>query len=215
MVRRMSPAFALARNDVTASRSKCSMAYPSSRLRKRGSSAPFVIALTASLGVVMGGCGISMRYVVESDMRFEHCYRLDEDARTPVDQKRACWREWTATYQKGQDRSRVAYATDRLRVLDRVASGAPPAPTEGGASASTTIVLASTGSGMAPLSPYAPPPSIASNGAVNAVNDSPAWQTCSETCSKTWKACAPACGGQMPCVTACEERYRVCMKACF
>ena len=194
------------------------MAFPSQRPRKRGSpsGAPVVIVLAAaSVGVLLAGCGINMRYVVESDMRFEHCYRLDEDGRTPLDQKRACWREWTATYQKGQDRSRIAYATERLRVLDAASPGAPVVATESTAGASTAIVLASTGSGTVPLSPYAPPPAIATTGAVNAVNESPAWQTCSEACSKTWKACAPACGGQMPCVNGCEERYRVCMKTCF
>jgi hypothetical protein len=171
--------------------------------------------LAPTLVATIAGCGISMRYVVESDMRFEHCYRLDEDGRTPLDQKRACWREWTATYQKGQDRSRVAYATERMRVLDAAAPGAPPAPSGTANGASTSIILASTGSGTAPLSPYAPPPAIASNGEINAVTESPKWQTCSDACSKTWKECAPACNGQMPCVGACEERYRVCMKACF
>ena len=85
------------------------------------------VVLAPALVVMMAGCGISMRYVVESDMRFEHCYRLDEDARTPLETKRQCWGEWTTTYQKGQDRSRVAYATERLRVLDSAVMGATPA----------------------------------------------------------------------------------------
>ena len=198
------------------------MTVASSRPRRpRGSLAPVLppfVAVVVPIAFAIAGCGISIRYVVESDMRFEHCYRLDEDGRTPIDDKRQCWREWTATYQKGQDRSRVAYATERLRVLDSASTpngGAASPSTTSASGASTTIVLASTGSGTAPLSPYAPPPATASSSEVSAVNDSPTWQACSETCSKTWKACAPSCNGQMPCVSTCEDHYRVCMKACF
>jgi hypothetical protein len=160
------------------------------------------------------GCGLSMRYVVESDMRFEHCYRIDEDPSTKVEDKRKCWHDWTANYQNGQEGTRVAYATERLRVLD--GSGAsneaspPTAPTGG------------SGAGPTPNSPYAPPPTLATvsvsastNGEVSAVTGSSGFQACSDACNKDWKSCAPGCGGELACVTNCESRFRECMKGCF
>ncbi len=94
------------------------------------------------------GCGASMRTVVESDMRFEHCYRIDDDASAPAESKRGCWHDWVSHYTRGQDRNRVDYAKERLRVLSLAPVTSPVAqPT-------------STMAGPKPSSPYAPPPAI-------------------------------------------------------
>lgn len=163
--------------------------------------APVVLAASAAAL----GCGPSMRTLVESDMRFEHCYRIDDDPQAAVDEKRRCWREWTARYTKGQERSRVSYAKDRLRVLDGVpASPAAPSP--------TTAAVACP----PPDSPYAPPPPIATpSGASQAANGAPIWPVCGQSCTDAWRACMGPCGPGSGCVVECDVRFKDCMKGCL
>lgn len=167
-----------------------------------------VAAVLVVAGAVFG-CGPSMRNLVESDMRFEHCYRIDDDARTPLEQKRACWRDWTTAYTKGQDRSRVAYARERLKVLDCAAA------TDAAPAAGSVAVACPT-----PSSPYAPPPSVtpAAKGDVAAANASPgvpAASTCSDTCTKAWRTCVQPCNAGDACVSTCDANFRACMKPCY
>jgi hypothetical protein len=192
---------------------------------------PFVAAATVSplallaLLALLGACGPSYRTVVEGDMRFEHCYTIDEDGRTSVEQKRTCWRSWTARYTRGQDPARVKYAKDRIEVLDGVA--APTAPTSSpeswaaGPSGPSGTVIASP----SPTTPYAPPPSLApGNGTGNAKASGEVagmavppgkWQGCAEGCGKGHRACMDGCAGKATCPPACDEAYRTCMKGCF
>ena len=96
-------------------------------------------------------CGPSMRTLVESDMRFEHCYRIDDDPTAAMPKKRACWHDWVNRYTRGQDKNRVDYARERLRVLElSPTAGAPAQPT-------TTIA-----SPQPAVNPYAPPPATIS-----------------------------------------------------
>lgn len=113
--------------------------------RMRSAVALFVLGWGTAASL---GCGASMRTVVESDMRFEHCYRIDDDGAAPAEAKRGCWHDWVSHYTRGQDRNRVDYAKERLRVLSLAPVTSPVAQPS------------STMAGPKPSSPYAPPPAI-------------------------------------------------------
>ena len=116
-----------------------------------------VVAAAVALPVVVGlGCGPSFQAVYEGDVRFEHCYAVDENPSLSMPQKEACWKDWLAHYTYGQTRDRVAYAYARSRAMSRMGQmptdeammGAAPGevPQSGGITA------------PAPTSAFAPPP---------------------------------------------------------
>jgi hypothetical protein len=163
--------------------------------------------VTGSVVLLVGGlavaCGPSLKAAVESDMRFEHCYRIDDDPSTTLPSKRHCWTEWTARYTRGQARERINYAKSRIKVLDgAMAAGPPPVAT----TAATAAACPS------PSNPYAPPPAVAPK-STEAVT--PASSACSDACSKAWKTCSTPCGVGASCVLACDEKFRLCAKACL
>ncbi len=176
-----------------------------------------MFALPLSLAAA---CGPSIKNIVESDMRFEHCYRIDDDPTTPLDAKRTCWRDWTARYTRGQERSRVQYAKERVRVLDdAVTSGV-------GSGVAAPTTGASNVASPSPENPYAPPPSIApsakpteksgeKSGEKSAMSATPTWQPCSDGCTKTWRSCVEPCGTLAACVIACDVNFKGCMKTCL
>ncbi len=167
---------------------------------------PISLRFTALGLPLLLGCGLNLRYVVEGDMRFEHCYRLDDDTHTSVDEKRRCWREWTVAYQKGQDNSRIAYATERLRALDGSAAGVAP-------SASAAVATVSTEATPKAATPYAPPPATASGSEVS-LSASITLSACGQTCAKSWQGCTVTCSGVTTCLGTCEDSYRGCLKGC-
>src|SRR5260370_11911322 len=83
-------------------------------------------SLVLVLAVLAVACGPSFQALYEGDARFEHCYALDGSGTAPMQQKSACWRDWTLRYTYGQTRDRVEYAAARYRALSR----APEAPTD-------------------------------------------------------------------------------------
>ena len=169
-----------------------------------GSRARFVAAALGSFGLVACG-GVSVRYVVESDMRFEHCYRIDEDPSVPVGDKRACWTDWRQKYERGQDPNRITYVAERLRVLDQTSPNGSP-----------NVAAANTAVGCPlPNSPYAPPPPVATSGVAIGVNAPPPDVGCSDTCNRDWKTCSPTCSGDIDCLGKCDGKLRTCMKGCF
>lgn len=168
--------------------------------------------IVAAISGVVIACGPSFRTVVEGDMRFEHCYRIDEDPQTPVDQKRACWHDWTARYTKGQDRSRVKYAKDRIHVLEGAPTSAYAAPS---VSASGSVIASPS-----PSSPYVPPPSTVASTVPSVSGEKSAVaptkvQVCTEACNKDWRTCIAPCYGMQSCVAGCEGPFRSCVKTCL
>lgn len=161
----------------------------------------FLLTPALALSLASAACGPSMRTLVESDMRFEHCYRIDDDPKTPLDSKRGCWSQWTAHYAKGQDRARVTYAKQRLHVLDGVMATTPPP-------------VASPVACPSPSSPYAPPPAVAPKTGGEVATAAPA-PACAEACTKAWRTCTTPCGSTMTCVNECDDRFRSCVKACL
>lgn len=163
---------------------------------------PSGAVVLASLALV--ACGPSLKAAVESDMRFEHCYRIDEDPSTPLAHKRGCWKEWTARYSRGQARERISYAKERVKVLKGAVESAPPPP--------MAVSTQTAAAGPPPGDPYAPPPKIVpkTTEAIEASN-----QPCSEACSKAWTACAKVCTAELACIESCDEKFRLCAKACL
>lgn len=147
-------------------------------------------------------CGPSLKAAIESDMRFEHCYRVDDDPSSSLPTKRACWSEWTTRYTRGQARERVLYAKERIKVLDGALASKPSAPP-----AETTAVACPP-----PMNPYAPPPKLGPK-PVEAI-DTPV-HACSDACTKGWRTCSNPCGAESGCVLACDDKFRVCMKGCL
>ena len=158
--------------------------------------------------IALFACGPSIKAAVESDMRFEHCYRIDDDPSTPVASKRSCWSEWSSRYTKGQARERLHYAKARITVLDGALATAPTVGPAGPLATTAGTPVACP----PPATPYAPPPAVVPKTA-DAVNSSAS--ICAETCTTTWRACANPCGATAACVLACDDKFRLCVKACL
>lgn len=174
----------------------------------------------------IAACSLTYQSMYEGDVRFEHCYRLDEERQVPIGDKRICWHAWSQKYTYGQTRDRIEYALARERTLGQaLASGERSAPP--GASASTANANASP----QPTSAFAPPPPTMTRDAGAADADrqplvaafvqpaigplpSAPGATCGGTCGKTWAQCREACKGGS-CQSDCDDRYRLCMRACF
>jgi hypothetical protein len=178
--------------------------------------ARFLLVGLAAFGVV--ACGPSFQAIYECDVRFEHCYALDQGA-VSVELKKQCWRDWLRGYTYGQSGDRVEYAAARFSEL----SLDPTLP--------SVEVRESRPSRRAaapvPTSAFAPPPNLAdrppadastpaSKGSGDAVREvvvrAPGSE-CAEGCASTWKACHDACRG-VPC-DECDRQYRACVPGCF
>jgi hypothetical protein len=157
-------------------------------------------------------CGPSFQAVYECDVRFAHCYALD-DREVSFDAKRDCWRTWLHGYTYGQSRDRVEYASARFSQLSfgPVASNAdggdPPAP-----------AVASP----VPTNAFAPPPSLAASGApadggptlaLREVSLRAPGADCCEGCTRRWSSCRDGCK-EHGC-DECDQSYRACMPRCF
>lgn len=161
----------------------------------------FACAMASSVALPLIACGPAMRTVVEGDMRFEHCYRIDEDPRVPAEQKRQCWDDWNHHFTRGQDRTRIEYARARSTTLALAPTlGEPPAP---------AIAC------PPPISPYAPPPATVGTSASSFGDRNDAFSRCGDDCARNWRMCGAACTGVAECGTTCDDRYRGCMKSCM
>jgi hypothetical protein len=162
------------------------------------------------------GCGPSFQAVYECDVRFEHCYALDERNTSP-DAKKECWREWLHSYTYGQPRDRVEYAATRVSEL----SLDPMLPSEEAAGARPprrpTAVAAPV-----PTNAFAPPPNLAASAAPAASSSAVALREegprapgaeCSDGCARRWTSCRETCKEAL--CAECDRSYRVCVPACF
>src|SRR5258708_27424562 len=105
---------------------------------------------------VSTACSLTYQSLYEGDVRFEHCYRLDEEKQVPVAEKQRCWHEWTQKHTYGQARDRVDYALGRERALGRTqASG--ESRTARGPGFPNGVTRAPH-----PTSPFLPPPRVSS-----------------------------------------------------
>ena len=183
------------------------------RVRARGS-ARSRIGLLAAVAVGAVACGPSFQAVYECDVRFEHCYALDQRAVSP-DAKKECWREWLHGYTYGQSRDRVEYAATRFSEL----SLDPTLPTE----ERDLPKRARTMAAPVPTNAFAPPPSTAERSAASASpaqsvvprsagNNAPG-EDCAVGCADYWKACHQTC--KEGTCDACDKAYKLCVPGCF
>jgi hypothetical protein len=89
--------------------------------------------------------------VYEGDVRFEHCYRVDEERNIAIAEKMQCWRDWTQRFHYGQSRDRISYALARQRTLAQALAAGQPAAPRGAADAQKSAL-------PQPKNLYAPPP---------------------------------------------------------
>ena len=116
-----------------------------------------VLGLVSAAG--FAACAPSYQAVYEGNVRFEHCYALEENQQRPLLEKSQCWRDWSEHYTFGQTRDRVQYAISRYVALSQMSS----APTDeammmgapGESAPRTTTILAPS-----PTNAFAPPPKV-------------------------------------------------------
>ncbi|MBX3184803.1 MAG: hypothetical protein KIT72_07850 [Polyangiaceae bacterium] len=76
------------------------------------------LGLPAALALcALPGCGAGFEALHESEVRFEHCYRLDLEARAAPTHRLFCWQEWLETHTADQPRDRVRHAERRVASL--------------------------------------------------------------------------------------------------
>lgn len=172
-----------------------------------------------------GGCGSSYQAMYESELRFEHCYALDESASASLQDKGQCWRDWTQHYAPAQTRDRVEYANARSKALAR----APSLPTDEALMEAAPGVVATTNLlvAPAPTSAFAPPPITergpqasptlsAASAEPSAVGTQPRSVPheveCAASCTQAFQSCVGACSGRG--CTPCEAALVACAKGC-
>ncbi|HEY5958341.1 MAG TPA: hypothetical protein VIV60_17375 [Polyangiaceae bacterium] len=77
-----------------------------------------MLVASTSGAIATTACGPSVQFIYESNIRFEHCYRLDFDEQIAPPHRRACWAEWLSLYSAKQTQDRVEYAQRRIRAID-------------------------------------------------------------------------------------------------
>jgi len=187
------------------------------------------LTLGASLGVgLITACSLGYQSQYEGDVRFEHCYRLDEERQVSIAEKRQCWHDWVQRNTYGQTRDRVEYALGRERALGQAqALGEPTAP--------PGVVTPKVGNASPqPTNAFAPPPQTMARDAgpdvdrpatvaAFAATPTPATASglttapgasCGGACGKAWVQCGEHCRGN-GCQPGCDDRYRNCMRSCF
>jgi hypothetical protein len=174
------------------------------------------ILVLSAVGVAALACGPSFQAVYECDVRFEHCYALDQRPVSP-DAKKECWRDWLHGYTYGQSRDRVEYAATRFSEL----SLDPTLPSE----ERDTPKRARPMTAPVPTNAFAPPPSTAEHAVASAsppagtapravvVGVRAPGEECAEGCSGYWKACHQTCKDGA--CDACDKAYKLCVPACF
>jgi len=171
------------------------------------------MTLVFALGA--GGCGPSYQAIYECDVRFEHCYAIDESA-VSTDAKKQCWREWLHGYTYGQSGDRIEFAAARVSELS-LDPTLPSVESREGHPGKRSAALG-------PTNAFAPPPKLAEHAAALAPSASASaveevvvrapGSECTDGCTQSWKACHDTCKGG-PCDDNCGKAYRGCVPACF
>lgn len=178
----------------------------------------------------LAACGPSVSAVYESNIRFEHCYRLDLDTKVAPGHRAACWKEWSQRYTYGQTRDRLEHARQRIAALDSGDASRPE------------LRLSSADGGVgsieapAPTNLHAPPPPLvatASRGPLDAgVADAslgvdsrdagppdPPGSKCVAECRQSWRDCGRDCdpdaGKKRGSCKACDADYGRCVQRCY
>ncbi|MCK6537709.1 MAG: hypothetical protein L6Q84_32450 [Polyangiaceae bacterium] len=178
----------------------------------------------------LAACGPSVSAVYESNIRFEHCYRLDLDVKVAPGHRGACWKEWSQRYTYGQTRDRLEYARRRIAALDAGDASRPQldlSVTDGGVG---------TTEAPAPTNLHAPPPPTlatatgahrdggAPDASVMAITpdagrSDPPGSKCVADCRQSWRDCGRDCdpdaGKKRGSCKACDTDYGRCVQRCY
>lgn len=197
-----------------------------------------VVLGTVAIGCSVAACGASYQAIYEGEVRFEHCYRLDEESVGPPGQRRECWREWSQYYTYGQTRDRIEYALMRQRVLTRQASEPDGPQSSPGPAANAGVAPVPTLAAPGPTSPFEPPPHVhsvvpptasPSSASGTQIPLSPGQildraaggnafpgQACWLQCATAWRMCAGNCvQGNAVCRAPCEGAFSTCARGCL
>ena len=187
------------------------------------------LAALAGLGIA---CGPSFQVIYEGNVRFEHCYALEENAQAPMGQKGECWRDWSEHYTYGQTRDRIQYAIARYVALT---SASMPTDEAMMAAAPGVTPRQTSINAPAPTNAFAPPPKVLDEDAGAAPPPRPSEKNrtlgdpdagpkavsapmpgadCENKCTGTYRDCEHTTpdGGTS---SKCEKPYRACMRTCF
>lgn len=191
------------------------------------------------------GCTPRYQSLYDGDVRFEHCYRVDEERQVAIIDKLQCWQDWNRHYSYGQSRDRIGYASARERTLGQALAAGEKAVPRGAASESM-------GTLPQPMTAYAPPPptmtfagapgeSTSSHGAPSGVREPAATEGATRMVTSSLAmssvdgaapmvdapgaSCSGGCGKTWTnckhecksgaCRTSCDDSYRGCMRGCF
>jgi hypothetical protein len=169
--------------------------------------------MTIVFALGAGGCGPSYQAIYECDVRFEHCYAIDESA-VSTEAKKQCWRDWLRGYTYGQSGDRIEFAAARVSEL----SLDPTLPSV----ESREVRPGKRSAALVPTNAFAPPPKLAEHSVASAppaatveevVVRAPGSE-CTDACAQSWRACHDSCKGN-PCEDNCSKAYRACVPACF
>jgi hypothetical protein len=189
--------------------------------------------------LALSACAPSYNVVYEGDARFEHCYALDDSPYATMEQKSACWRDWTEHHTLGQTRDKIEYAQARWRAIER----APEMPTDEAMMAAAPGVGARDSNQLTaplPTSAFAPPPRTDTDGALPQTRTTTTVQSkttttvvetktvqpklvplprapgseCVEACTQAWDVCHTECSGNKEKCDVCEDRHETCLLSC-
>ena len=187
-----------------------------------------VVPALVLLGPCIGaGCGPSVQSIYESDVRFEHCYRLDLEVDVATTHRQACWTAWLDRYTYGQPRDKLEYARRRVRAFSAGDTDKPELRVGQNQEDARQFYLVVPG----PTSVHAPPPPIAtrmnatteappapSSSALAKSADKPApGEECASACRSAFSSCNEACDPttKTPACKSCDPDYKKCMARCF
>jgi hypothetical protein len=186
--------------------------------------------LVATSGGLTTGCGPSFQAVYECDVRFEHCYALDQGPAGSTEAMKACWRDWLHGYTYGQPSDRVEYAATRFSELS-LDPTLPSVDTDARPKRRTAAPM--------PTNAFAPPPNLESDGhgdgastppqahsaIVAAATPLPAapvsaqqsaqapGEQCTAACAERWNGCRKGCADGA--CDSCDRAYKSCVPGCF
>ncbi|MCL2824472.1 MAG: hypothetical protein FWD57_10810 [Polyangiaceae bacterium] len=186
-----------------------------------------VFTITSTIFALMSvGCGASYQAVYEGEVRFEHCYRLDEEFGISLAQRRECWRQWSQFYTYGQTRDRLEYALRRQRELSAEIQNPDAVSTE---SQPSPIQINEPVAAPAPTTPFAPPPRVHDRPKAAAAGtdihlldaltaeQQPSAQPCLVQCISRSQPCIRSCDPKSSdeCRKGCDAAFQACTQRCF
>lgn len=179
----------------------------------------FAWGFAAVVAAAALSCGPGLEMVHESNLRFEHCYRLDIDEAVARVHREKCWRDWLLVYADEQPLDRIEHARLRLLSLEagddrRVSLGDPRR-----APRVFTEVGGAPHAGPAPTSAHSPPPRVepapsATPAAPSAAVPRPG-EACAAACALDHDQCRARCGDAGQACERCAGEFRRCMRRCY